>query len=161
MHLGVQGLVINMEICVLTNGHVVVIYNKHRLSSDDDDVFRWAVVNFKHLVNRNSAVTLRKFAELITQTYALDDRLSVVLDVIQKASISMIVTCSYRYNNNGIMTTDHKVVELELFTDLEREIAKISGQESVEILASAIVACPFVKGTISQRYGDKTGSLAG
>lgn len=148
-----------MEICVLTNGHVVVTYNKHRLSVNDDEVFRYAVKSYSHVIGRNKSVSLRKFADLIGQTYAMDARLNAVLEVILKASISMIVTCKYQYVVDDAYVTDYKVIELELFSDLERELLKVSGQSSVEILESAIVACPFVKGTLSQRYSD-TASVA-
>jgi hypothetical protein len=140
-----------MEVCLLANGHVVVSYNKHRLTIDDDAVFRWAVLSYKHLMARNSALSLRQFAKLISSTYAMDKRLSEVLRVIDKASVSMIVTCKFSFQVNGQSVVDHRVLELEQFTDLKSELIKVSGHESVEVLASEIIACPFVKGSMSYK----------
>ncbi|MBQ4840168.1 hypothetical protein [Pseudoalteromonas luteoviolacea] len=133
-----------------STGLVAVSYNKASLSEVDEQVFKYAVASFSHLVQRNQKLCFAQFGELVQQHYVAEGKTKLCLEAIEKAAINHRYVCSFEYRNpvsDSIESAD-AVIEVEQWYQvkpaLERQV-----NTQVTSLEFKGVSCVYRKGSFS------------
>lgn len=131
-----------------STGSVTVIYNKTRLDELDEQVIRYAIASFSHLVQRNQKLCFTEFRELIQQHYAVEGKTKLSLEVLHKAAINNRYICSFKYQNkqSGLIESDEAIVEVEQWSQVKPELERKVNTE-IKDLDFKGISCVYRKGS--------------
>lgn len=107
------------------NGSVVAVYDRSRLQGVDDDVLRYAVSSFYHLLPRGKRLSFVQFAELINNHYLPEGKVEICLKVLDKASVLKRFVCSFTAENES--HTRQAAVHAISWSEVKREVERHMG----------------------------------
>ena len=133
-----------------STGSVTVIYNRTHLDELDEQVIRYAIASFSHLVQRNQKLCFTEFHELIQQHYAAEGKTKLSLEVLQKAAIKNRYFCNFKYQNQqtGLIEYGEAVVEVEQWSQVKPELERKVNTEVMELDFKG-VSCVYRKGSFN------------
>lgn len=138
------------SIAKTSTGTVTVSYNKAHMTELDDQVFKYAVASFSHLVPRNQQLCFAEFGELIQRHYVAEGKTKLCLEVLEKAAINHRYLCSFKHQNpqSGLVEASEAIVEVEQWSQVKPALERqMNGQ--VTDLEFKGVSCVYRKSSFA------------
>ena len=118
-------------------GELTVQYDKSKFVGADEEIFKYAIASFAHLVPRNKLIFLSEFVQLITNQFDGDPRIKAVREVIEKAEIKRKFKCCFSFSVNGQVISQAAKVDAESWHQVK---ALVQSHVGAELIKSEIVS---------------------
>jgi hypothetical protein len=136
-------------------GCVSVSYNRVRLSEVDEQVFKYAIASFSHLINQGQQLCFTQFCHLITQQFAAEGKTKLCLEVLKKAAFTRRFLCNFRFLDvwTGQYRSGEAVIEVEQWISVQTALEHRLDASIIDLEIKG-VSCVYRKGSLT--YDDRS-----